>query len=167
MCVCVPACVRIFSGLSRHSCCESAPLFPSWVTHPAVAWLLQSESFLLRHCLHGRTGHHIYSRPVVNARIMHVFLFFSFQSMRSACVCVCALLRSVDRSWQITLSSSCCFGSLKVCVCGNRSHEVSSLIANNKKKEDRLVERVALCRKSLCQKVIHNRLKSNSQRLAK
>lgn len=68
-------CVCVFSHRLRHSCCESAPLFLSWVTHPVVAWLLQSgESFLLRLCLRGRMGFDIYSGSGVSVQIMYVFV---------------------------------------------------------------------------------------------
>lgn len=85
----------------------SSTLFPSWVTRPTVARLQQSESFLLRHCLHGRAGPDIYSSSGVSGQIMHVFFFLVH-------ACVCAPFRSVDRSWPISLSASCCCGVLRV-----------------------------------------------------
>lgn len=109
--VCLCVCVRPYSSVCecvllhplRHSCCESAPLFLSWVTHPAVAWLLQSgESFLLRLCLCGWMGPDIYSGSGVSGQIMYVFV-----CMR-AFVCVRAPFHPTGKSWWISFSTSCC-----------------------------------------------------------
>ena len=99
MCVCV--CVCVLSHPLRHSCCESAPLFLSWVTHLSVAWLLQSgESFLLRLCLRGWMGPDIYSGSGVSGPIMYV----------SVCTraLVCAPFHPLDKGWQISFSTFCC-----------------------------------------------------------
>ena len=81
--VCLSVCVCVLLHPLRHCCCESAPLFLSWVT---VAWLPQSgESFLLRLCLHRWMSPDIYSSSGVRGQIMYVFVC----KRAFVCVCVC------------------------------------------------------------------------------
>lgn len=79
-------CLCVFLHPLRHNGCDSAPIFLSWVTRPAVAWLPQSgESFLLRLCPCRWTGSYIYSGAGVSGRYWCARLHLCFIRVSAPC----------------------------------------------------------------------------------